>query len=118
MFEKNPYESPKTDIPETNRPTATIGTAKIVFEALLLLGLGVGFGVFLGVFACFHLSNGNAAGHFYLTYGSVGAIAGALGSIIGGVFIGLVRLEAGITSRRPTTATRRVAGGDQPTADE
>lgn len=54
---------------------------------LRLLGFGLLVGTILGWLACAVLSNGNAAPHFYITYGVFGAIVGFFGSIIGGMII-------------------------------
>lgn len=60
---------------------------KPVLWTLLFLGLGLVVGTVLSFLACFVLSNGNAAPHFYITYGVFGAIVGILGSILGGLIV-------------------------------
>ncbi len=114
MAETNPYVSPKTACP----PASTAPSGAVASRALRLLAFGLLVGTGLGILACWVLSNENAASHFYLTYGSLGAIAGVLGSMIGGVVIGIMRLKKGVTRASPTTAARKVAPGDQPAADE
>ncbi len=58
---------------------------------LQLLGFGLLVGTILGWLACAVLSNGNAASHFYITYGVFGAIVGILGGIVGGLIIVVIR---------------------------
>jgi hypothetical protein len=95
MSEPNPYESPKTDCPATDLSDAPSIRPKIVKAAggfLRLVGFGVLVGGGLGMIACGVLSDGRAASRFYLAYGLFGAFLGILGSIIGGLVIGILRL--------------------------
>ena len=64
---------------------------RTAYRMLQLMGFGILVGTILGWLACYELSNGNAASHFYVTYGIFGAIVGILGSIVGGVIIVVMR---------------------------
>jgi hypothetical protein len=65
---------------------------RFLWTTLQLLGFGLLVGTVLGLLACYVLSNGRAALHFYLTFGIFGGVVGVFGSVVGGGIIGIMRL--------------------------
>jgi hypothetical protein len=99
-------------------PSSDQRTARAVRDAVWLLGLGAIVGASLGMLACGMLSGGRAALGFYVIYFFSGAVIGIIGSVFGGVLIGIMRLVTRITSRCPTTTAHNVAIDDRPKPDE
>jgi hypothetical protein len=58
---------------------------------LKILALSSGIGTAMGIVLCFVLSGGNAAGHFYVTYGLFCGTVGLVGGLLAGLILGFIR---------------------------
>ena len=72
----------------------------------------------MGSISCIGWLTGKVGAKFVLVYVATGATVGVIGTCIGGLIIVFLRWLTRVTTKTPTTATRKIASGDQPATDE